>query len=78
MMAKSEADRAKQRIQNIVDQIRAYEAGEQHSIDCPYCAKLNNPKIENLCCEMFAKASIAALERIRVEQSTQVVKHLVN
>ncbi len=78
MIAKSEAERAEQRLQNILDQLRAYENGEQHSIICPYCAKINNPKFENFCCEMFGKASLAALERLRVEQSTQIVKHLVN
>lgn len=82
MIAKSEASRAEQRIQNIMDQLRAYENGDQHSITCPYCAGINREG-EPLCCGLFAKASIAALERLRVEQSTELARkiterHLVN
>ena len=76
MIAKSEAARAQERLQNIMDQIRAYEAGDQHSLTCPYCAGVNRDG-QPFCCEMFAKASIAALERIRVEDARETVERVM-
>ena len=75
MISKSEKGRAVERIQNIMDQLRAYENGEQHSITCPYCAGINREGAD-FCCKMFAQASIAALERLRVEQSTEVCERI--
>jgi hypothetical protein len=76
MISRNESARAQQRIENIMDQIRAYENGDQHSITCPYCAGINRDGV-NFCCSMFAKASVAALERLRVEQSTEVVERVM-
>jgi len=76
MIAKNEATRAEQRIQNIMDQLRAYESGDQSYITCPYCSRINREG-KSFCCKMFAKASIAALERIRVEDSAKVVQKVM-
>lgn len=76
MISRNESDRAKQRIENIMDQLRAYENGKQHSITCPYCAGINREGVD-FCCRMFASASIAALERLRVEESTEVVQKVM-
>jgi len=73
MIAKNESARATERLQNIMAQIRAYENGNQSSITCSYCAGVNREG-DPFCCPLFAKASIAALERIRVEDSTEVVQ----
>lgn len=58
-----------------MEQIAAYENGEQQSITCPYCAGVNRDG-ERFCCRMFAKASIAALERLRVEQAREQVERI--
>jgi len=76
MITKSEASRSAQRIQNIMDQLRAFENGDQSSITCPYCSGINREG-DPFCCTMFGKASIAALERIRVEDSTEVVQKVM-
>jgi hypothetical protein len=77
MIAKSEAARAIERIQNIMDQLRAFECGDVTEIHCPYCAGVNTPVREDFCCSMFAKSCMAALERLRVEQSTEVCERIM-
>lgn len=64
---------AQERIENIKAQIEAYESGYQHTITCPYCGGINRKDVE-FCCDLFGKASIAALERLRVEQATEIVE----
>ena len=68
---------AERRIENIYAQVKACDEGRTNTITCPYCGGINKEDVP-FCCDLCSKACIAALERLRVEQSTQLVKHLVN
>jgi len=67
---------AERRLENIYAQVKACDEGRTNVITCPYCGGLNKPDVD-FCCDLFGKASLAALERLRVEQSTQVVKRVM-
>ena len=67
---------AEKRIQNIYAQVKACDEGRTNVITCPYCGGLNKEDVE-FCCDLFGKASVAALERIRVEQSKEVVERVM-
>ena len=67
---------AEKRMENIYAQVKACDEGRTNVITCPYCGGLNKEDVE-FCCDLFGKASVAALERIRVEQSKEVVERVM-
>ena len=48
----------------IRQQIMQVRAGLLSFIVCPYCGEENTPVDEKLCCELFAEASAAVLDRM--------------
>ena len=66
---------AEERIENIKAQIEAIERGERTVITCPYCGGVNVETAE-FCCDLCFQSAIAALERIRVEQSIEKAKRI--
>lgn len=70
-----------QALENLCEQIRAYRREEQASIVCPYCQSHNDPTLE-FCCKTFEKASLAAVERVNVEDArnfiSRVGRHAAN
>jgi hypothetical protein len=73
VIAKKESERFEERMLNIMAQLRAYENGYQSSITCPFCTGINREG-DQFCCKTFAMASLAALERVRVEDSIKIVQ----
>ena len=66
----------RKRLENIMAQIEAFERGDVLQIHCPYCAGVNSPLRQEFCCKLFAQASLAALERLRVNESTEVCQKI--
>lgn len=58
---------------NVLAQVRAADRGDTNVVTCPYYGKQNRESVP-FCCELFGKAAIAALERIRVEQATEIAQ----
>ena len=48
----------------IRQQIGEIQVGVKSFILCPYCGTENTPVDEKLCCELFAEASAAVLDRM--------------
>ena len=67
---------AEKRMENVYAQVKACDEGRTNVITCPYCGGLNKEDVD-FCCDLFGKASVAALERIRVEQSKEVVERVM-
>ena len=67
---------AEKRMENIYAQVKACDEGRTNVITCPYCGGLNKEDVD-FCCDLFGKASVAALERLRVEQSREVVERVM-
>jgi hypothetical protein len=62
---------AEKRLENIYAQVKACDEGRTNTITCPYCAGINQDGVD-FCCKLFGQAAIAALERLRVEQATEL------
>ena len=70
-----EMNSAERRIENVYAQVKACDEGRTNVITCPYCGGLNKEDVD-FCCELFGQASIAALERLRVEQGIEVARKI--
>lgn len=58
-----------QKLDFIADQIKAIRSGELTWMLCPYCGHENTPVDEKVCCELFAMASHAVIDRLNKEEA---------
>ncbi len=67
---------AELRMENVYAQVKACDEGRTNVITCPYCGGINKEDVE-FCCDLFGKASIAALERLRYEQAKETAERVM-
>lgn len=62
---------SQQKIENVAAQIAECERGTRVTIICPYCGE-QNKQGQPLCCETFAKAAMAVIQR---QGQAELIEH---
>ena len=58
-----------QKLESIRNQIIEVRAGLLTFVLCPYCGVENTPVDEYMCCELFAEATKAVLDRMEKQEA---------
>lgn len=64
-----------QKIEYVANQIRACEIGAIQELDCPYC-HASNRRGEPLCCNLFAAAALAILQREDLRERSELAERI--
>ena len=65
-----------EKLEYIRTQIVEIQAGLLTFIRCPYCGAENTPCDEKLCCELFAEASAAVLDRMEKQAAVDFISQV--
>lgn len=67
-----------EKLQFLEDQVLQIRAGELKWLLCPYCGTENLPTNEHLCCQLFADATSAILDRMDKQDAMDFMSNVAD